>query len=504
MVQQELPTATRERLLTPNTEGVPSAQLQLPPGPFQITTPPFDTLQRFWNILSILLAPREFFRAMEQYGDVYRMLPFIGSDVAMVSGVENLKQCWAYEKEGKLVQVSPPVIQQLMGKENLNAIEGEDHARMRRLYMSAFTQAALMSYVPTVEDIVDKYVDRWVAAAREGRQLDLSSDMKLYTLEVAWKVLCGQASISDDKLQQLSESFMAWVKGLAAPWTKGWVAPFNIYDKALEAKDDIMQFAASVVDAKRAMSPAERAASRKDVVDYLLSARMTSDGEVVDAESADAGKDADVFQMSDQAIADNVLLTLFAGHDTSSSTLGVMLVALASNPQVLKDLRKELDDAAQGRSRIPWPELRKLPFLDAVITETLRWEPIVVQLSRMAEEDLEIGGYLVPKGWQVDYNLFATNQDGSVFSDPSFFDPYRHLQGQINGGSPVPFGGGKRVCPGAELARLEMKMLLDRFVREVEFEAIDASSLELSRFPNPFPASKGGFKARLTERVVEV
>jgi len=125
--------------------------------------------------------------------------------------------------------------------------------------------------------------------------------------------------------------------------------------------------------------------------------------------------------------------------------------------------------------------------LAAVVDEALRLVPPVGGGFRAAAREAEVGGYRVPRGWNVTFSIAGTHSDGEVYVQPGRFRPERWLDaadapprcpfgfGGPNQPEPVAFGGGPRSCPGAELARMELKLLLVLFLSEVPTARLDPS-----------------------------
>nr|AIM58719.1 flavonoid 3'hydroxylase [Cymbidium hybrid cultivar] len=151
-----------------------------------------------------------------------------------------------------------------------------------------------------------------------------------------------------------------------------------------------------------------------------------------------------------------------AGTDTTSITIEWLLSELLRHPHILARAQHELDSVA-GRNRlISQSDLPKVPFLDAIVKETLRLHPPVpLSVPRMATEDCEIDGYLIPKGAYLLVNIWAIGRDLATWhDDPNEFDPDRFVPGSphesadvkgINNFELIPFGAGRRRCAGTKL-----------------------------------------------------
>ncbi|KAI0278749.1 cytochrome P450 [Russula aff. rugulosa BPL654] len=146
-----------------------------------------------------------------------------------------------------------------------------------------------------------------------------------------------------------------------------------------------------------------------------------------------------------------------AATDTTASVLMVLVVAVLLRPEVQTMAQKELD-AVTRRERLPEFEDRlKLPFVDAICKEVMRWKPVApLGIPRATSEDDIYNGFFVPKGAVVMTNIWAVLHDPDIYPDPDSFKPERFINedGSLRD-DPVlttAFGFGKRICPGRHLA----------------------------------------------------
>jgi len=142
-----------------------------------------------------------------------------------------------------------------------------------------------------------------------------------------------------------------------------------------------------------------------------------------------------------------------AGADTTVTTMLTLLVACLVHPEAQQRARDEIDSVV-GRERLPSFEDRpRLPFIDAMCKEVLRWRPLVpLAVPHMAAEDGFYNGYFIPKGAMVSGNAWAILRDPEIYPEPEIFKPERFLDsdGTLRDDPIVSsaFGYGKRICPG--------------------------------------------------------
>ncbi|XP_024196361.1 geraniol 8-hydroxylase [Rosa chinensis] len=168
----------------------------------------------------------------------------------------------------------------------------------------------------------------------------------------------------------------------------------------------------------------------------------------------------------------HLFLDLFAaGTDTSSATLEWAMAELLRNPKILSKAQAELQQVIGKGKVVEESDIARLPYLQAIIKETFRVHPTApLLLPRKAEANIEIGGYVIPKGAQVLINVWAIGRDPITWENPNLFKPERFLglENQIDvvgkNFELIPFGGGRRICPGLPLAIRMLHLMLGSLI----------------------------------------
>ncbi|KAL6619158.1 hypothetical protein ACP70R_034297 [Stipagrostis hirtigluma subsp. patula] len=197
---------------------------------------------------------------------------------------------------------------------------------------------------------------------------------------------------------------------------------------------------------------------KDDFLDLLLDAAAAEDDNA-------AGLDRDTLR--------SMFTDLFAaGSDTSSSTVEWAMVELLRNPLSMAKACNELAKVIGSRRNIEESEISRLPYLQAVIKETFRLHPPVpLLLPRKATATVQIMGHTIPEGARVLVNVWAMGRDKDIWPEPESFMPERFLERttDFRGGDfeLIPFGAGRRICPGMSLAirmvHLVLASLLNQF-----------------------------------------
>ncbi|XP_050375162.1 geraniol 8-hydroxylase-like [Argentina anserina] len=158
---------------------------------------------------------------------------------------------------------------------------------------------------------------------------------------------------------------------------------------------------------------------------------------------------------------------LVAGTETSSATLEWAMAELLHNPKILLKAQAELEQVIGKGKLVEESDVARLPYLQAILKETFRLHPTVPLLvPRTAGANVEIGGYIVPKGARVLINAWAIGKDPNTWENPNLFMPERFLglDNQIDFTGKncelIPFGGGRRMCPGLPLAIRMLHLML--------------------------------------------
>ncbi|XP_078674006.1 cytochrome P450 2U1-like isoform X1 [Branchiostoma floridae x Branchiostoma belcheri] len=183
----------------------------------------------------------------------------------------------------------------------------------------------------------------------------------------------------------------------------------------------------------------------------------------------------------------------FAGTDTTTNTLLWSLLYMTLNPDVQNKVQQELD-AVVGESLPALSHRSRLPYVNACLLEVMRIRPIApLAVPHATTETVKVRGYDIPKGTQVLPNLYALHMDPAYWPDPDRFDPGRFLDAEGNvinkPESFMPFSGGRRVCLGEQLARMELFLFFSTLLQSFTFKTPEGA---------PAPTTDGAFGLTLT------
>ncbi|MDQ2098695.1 MAG: cytochrome P450 [Tychonema bourrellyi B0820] len=389
----------------------------------------------------------------QQYGNIFKTSIFGQPTVFMCGQEANL---FVLSHENQYFVVSwPPSTKALLGPLSLALQTGADHQNRRKLLYQAFQPRALAGYIEAMEDITQRYLEKWAQMS----EFAWYPELRNYTFDVACKLLVGIDSGSE---MPLGHYFKTWCKGLfSIPFD----VPWTLFGKAKNSRKLMLAELEKIIRDRQQGIP-----GGNDALGLLISARD------------DEGNSLSVEELKDQ-----VLLLLFAGHETLTSAIASFCLLVAQHPDVMAKVRAEQQQFPPTEP-LTLEQLKQMTYLEQVLREVLRLVPPVGGGFRTVINACEFGGYEIPKGWSVLYQINQTHQDATVYPEPDRFNPDRfNSERSAKPFSYVPFGGGLRECLGKEFARLEMKLFAARMIRECDWELLPNQDLNLIRVPTPHP-----------------
>uniref|UniRef100_A0A7N0TMA3 Cytochrome P450 n=1 Tax=Kalanchoe fedtschenkoi TaxID=63787 RepID=A0A7N0TMA3_KALFE len=166
------------------------------------------------------------------------------------------------------------------------------------------------------------------------------------------------------------------------------------------------------------------------------------------------------------------------GTDTTGTAIEWAIARLIENPGMQSRLYEEIRETA-GDRKVDEKDVEKMPYLNAVVKELLRKHPpTYFSLTHAAVEDTKLGGFDIPADCNVEFYLPGISDDPRLWSSPDMFDPERFLVGReeadmtcVKGVRMMPFGAGRRICPGLGMATVHVSLMLARMVQEFEWGA---------------------------------
>jgi cytochrome P450 len=418
----------------------PISELPLAPYPSNLGHPRLHVLRQMQD-------PIGFTDRAASERDVYRAwLPGPG-DLTQVAHPDHMKRVLLTDR-GKFPKSDGFSI--ALG-EGVLTVEGEEWAQQRKTLQPLFVRDRVMGYGDTMVEQVQRRVGRWA----EGDRLDIQSEMTDLTLDVLFATILGRelALDGDEKIRQGAEALNDWFVPTSYPLPE-WV-PTPARRRFKRGKQTLEDEADRLL-AEAAETPPSDPSQADDLINLLVGLR--------EAGVTDSG------MLTDERLRDQMVTMIFAGHDTTTSSLTFALWALAEHPDIRERFHAEID-ALDGTPTAADVEEGRLEFTDKVITETLRLFPPVYALPRVADQDVQFDGYRVPEGKLVRILIRRIQRDPRFFDDPETFDPDRwtdEFRKELHDFAYAPFGGGPRICLGRQFGLLEAKLSLATIGRNYE------------------------------------
>ena len=381
----------------------------------------------------------------ERYGDVFET-KLVGQSLVFIRGERAITDLLSQPEatEGWW----PESVRQLLGSRSLANRNGADHRARRRVVGQLFSAAALRRYSPAITDLVEELAAELRAASEP---VALVERMRRFAFAVIANVVLGLARGDSEAL---FADFEIWTRAL---FSVPIALPGSPFARALQARSRLLQRLRCVLERAR-----ERPTGGLD----LLSGGLDELG----------------LPLTDDDLVEQLLLLLFAGYETTASSLSCLMAALLQHPEVMAWLQEEI-------SGLAWPPAdgEPTPRLTAVVQEVMRLNPPVGGFFRRTTRELLLDGVLVPAGRVVQVALAASNRLSAHGADDlDAFRPERDLV-PTNGLTLLPFGGGDRVCLGKALAELEIRLMAVGLLRQCQLQLAPNQDLSLALIPSPSP-----------------
>jgi cytochrome P450 len=439
------------------SEVVARSRSRFPPGPndfdlrrtLQMTRDPLPVLLPLYDEFGPIFSVRVFYERM-----VFMLGPEANRFVT-VSDPQNFH--WRESHFGDLIP--------LLG-DGLLTTDGEYHDRARRIMMPAFHRERIAAAVRTMAEETERATAGW----SPGDVVDIYVWMRNLAMRIAMRALLGLDPDDRGRGAAAAEHFeralsfygtdfhMRLLRGPGSPWRK-MLASRRVLDEIVF--DEISR--------RREQSDPDGG----DILGMLISA-----------------EDEDGSRLSDREIRDQLMTLLFAGHDTSTSTLSFLMYELARHPHVLARLYEEQDRVLEGEVPSYEQVEHRLPELGMALDETLRLYPPAWIGSRRAVRDFEFGGYEVPRGAWVHYCSWASHRLPEVFPEPEAFIPERFTperKAALPKGAYVPFGAGSRICIGKRFGQTEVLLVASLLLQSFRLELLPGRTMTVRQMPTLSP-----------------
>ena len=360
--------------------------------------------------------------------------------------------------------------------DGLLTTDGSYHRAARRIMLPAFHRERIAASLDTMASETDRALASWTP----GRQLDLYSWTRHLALRIATRALFGldpdRTESRLDPAEEFERALAFWGRDYLLQTLRGPRTPWARMVRARRRLDAVIL---------REIAERRRSGARgEDIMSLLLDAR-----------------DEEGDPLPDTAVRDQVMTLLFAGHDTTTSTVSFLFYELGRNPDALARILDEQDRVLGGRAPAATDLTGGLPELEMAVDETLRLYPAAWIGPRRSVEDFEFAGVRVPGGVPVEYCSWASHHLPEVFPEPERFLPERfsaEAKERLPKGAYVPFGGGSRTCIGMRFGLLEVKTIATLALQRFGVELRSSEPIEIRQMPTLSP--RNGLPVVVRER----
>lgn len=401
-----------------------------------------------------------------RYGDVVGMSG-LGIDLCLISHPADIERVLVKEHAKYVKDQFTHDLSDVLGR-GLLVSEGDFWRRQRRLAQPAFHHERIAAYARIMVERTRELVHEW----RSGEIRELRADMMRLTLDIVTRCLFssdvgGDAERIGRALDAIMDNYLGvFETGFRLPG--GWPTPGNRrFRAAIRQVDQIVR---RIVSARRAVADTSGADAY---------ARARRDGDLLDMLLA--VRDEDGSAMSDDQVRDEVITLMLAGHETTALTLTYVFHLLGQHADAAQTLQAEVDEVL-GTRPASLADVPRLQCADRIVQESMRLYPPAWAMGREPLEDVEIGGYTIRKGTQIQIMPYVVHRDPRWFDAPEEFRPERWTAAFVESlprFAYFPFGGGPRVCIGNQFAKMEAILVLATLVQTTRFDVASPDPLPL-------------------------
>ncbi|XP_021735153.1 taxadiene 5-alpha hydroxylase-like [Chenopodium quinoa] len=404
----------------------------------------------------------------------------MGSPTVIVNGAEANR--FFLSNEFKLVVSSWPASSvQLMGKNSIMEKSGEQHRVVRSILTSCLSNKGLEGLVPKICKVVKDHLEKnWGDKPQEERIISLYKTAKF----LSFRIMC-ECQLEMEAEEELFECFEKVLEGIFSPLVN---LPGTSFWRAKRARAEIEKILVKLVRQKRKVIEEEQAVGgaaaeeTRTLLSRLVSAMIR--GEITEVE-----------------VVDNIVLLIFAAHDTSSFAIAMTFKMLAQHQSCYSLLLQEHSNISTNKTKegedLTMEDVMKMNYTWQVARESVRLFPPIFGSFRRATSDIEFDGFTIPQGWKVLWTAYGTHFSEDYFKDPMKFDPNR-FEEPISPYIFVAFGGGPRVCAGYQLAKMNILIFVHLAVTNYNWSLVQPNEPIVM---DPLPLPSQGMPLRVSPKV---
>ncbi|KFK23969.1 hypothetical protein AALP_AAs58682U000100 [Arabis alpina] len=391
--------------------------------------------------------------------DVFKTHIF-GSPTAVVTGASGNK--FLFTNENKLVVSWWPDSVNKIFPSSMETSSKEEAKKMRTLLLPFLKPEGLRSYVGVMDEIARRHFETEWANQDQLIVLPLT---KKFTFSIACRLFL---SMDDpERVRKLEEPFNTVAIGVFS-------IPINFpgtrFNRAIKASRLLRKEVSAIMRKRKEEVKAGKVLAEQDILSHML---------------------MNIGETKDDHVADKIIGLLIGGYDTASIVCTFIVSFLADFPDVYKRVlheQQEILTEKEGNEGLRWEDIEKMRYSWNVACEVMRIVPPLSGTFREAIEHFSFKGFYIPKGWKLYWSATATHKNPDYFPEPERFEPNRFEGSGPKPYTYVPFGGGPRMCPGREYARLEILIFMHHLVTRYKWEKVFPKENKIVVDPLPLPA----------------
>ncbi|EEB15503.1 cytochrome P-450, putative [Pediculus humanus corporis] len=404
----------------------------------------------FGNIIEVLQPKDKFLensmKRRKKFGPIFKMwfgrnpsvfLSRAKEIEVVIKGTKHMEKSFVYK-----------FVQPWLGTGLLTA-HGKKWASHRKLITPSFHFTVLQSFIEIFQENSNILINKLNKMADTNEVIDIYQYITLCLLDIICETAMGtKVNAQSDSQSEYVKSVYRLSALVVERTGRVWLHPDFIYNLTSHGKEnrkhlDIVHSFTDRVIQKRKLSFENESSKNFDspdrkklsFLDLLLKASMNEAST----------------PLTDMELREEVDTFMFEGHDTTAAGVNWAILMLSHHPEIQEKVYEEVKTIFENKQEenLTLGDLSEMKLLDRVIKETLRLCPSVTSIGRIAEEDIHLGEYTIPKGANTVINIYALHRDPTVFPDPDVFDPDRFLPENMSGRHPfayIPFSAGPRNC----------------------------------------------------------
>ncbi len=415
-----------------------------------------------WQLIRWIQDPLLFQQeCWQRYGDIFTLNVQGFAPFVVIGNPLGIQEIFSQNPDNFDVGRGNKIAEPLFGTKSLFVYDGKRHQKERKLLMPPFHGQSLQFYAQSICDIAIEVTNK----CPENQPVIIRQVMQTISLEVILKVVFGisegeryqkikplLAQMLDVTDSPLTSSFL-FFKFLQKDWGK-----WSPWGQIQYTRRKIYQLLQEEIEERRS----QKNNSGRDVLSLMM-----------------AAKDESGQSLTDDELKDELVTLLFAGHETTATSMSWAFYQILSHPSILEKMRKELEETTNNLNPL---EIAKLPYLNAVCQEVLRMYPIIpIIFPRITKTKMTIMGREFPPETWLTPSIYLVHYREDLYHEPHQFKPERFLEKKFTNYEYLPFGGGTRRCLGYALAELEMKLVLASIISKYSLSLTTEKTVEPQR-----------------------